>query len=59
MNIKLYQVFPGGMQTDIYHEKVPEDIEDYMSISYAIEKVMANLKSENPQEDLVIKRPPA
>ncbi len=56
-NIKLYQIFPGGMQTDIYHEQVPADISEYMSIDYAIDKVMANLKSDAPEQDLVIKRP--
>jgi len=58
-NVKLYQVFPGGMQTDIYHEKVPADFSEYMSIDYAIEKIMANLKQATPEPDLVIKRPTA
>ena len=56
-DIKLYQIFPGGMKTDIYREKVPEDIDQYMNVSYAIEKVIDNLKLENPEIDLVIKRP--
>ena len=56
-DIKLYQVFPGGMQTDIYHEKVPDDINAYMSIEFAIDKVMSNLKSEQPEVDLIIYRP--
>ncbi|MCW1908346.1 MAG: SDR family oxidoreductase [Candidatus Saccharibacteria bacterium] len=55
--VAVYQIFPGGMQTDIYHEQVPEDIDQYMSVDYAIEKVMTNLSSEQPEEDLVIKRP--
>lgn len=56
-DIKLYQIFPGGMQTDIYHEKVPSDIDEYMPVDYAIEKVMNNLKADDPEIDLVIKRP--
>ncbi|HTE21797.1 MAG TPA: SDR family oxidoreductase [Candidatus Limnocylindria bacterium] len=55
--IRIYQVFPGGMQTDIYHEKVPADIGDYMQIEYAVDKVMNNLKLDVPELDLVIKRP--
>lgn len=55
--LKLYEIFPGGMQTDIYHEKVPKDFDSYMSVDYAIEKVMANLKSDAPDPDLVIRRP--
>jgi NAD(P)-dependent dehydrogenase (short-subunit alcohol dehydrogenase family) len=56
-NMAVYQIFPGGMQTDIYHEKVPADINEYMQVDYAIEKVMANLTSDNPEIDQVIKRP--
>lgn len=55
--IVLYQIFPGGMQTDIYHEKVPSDFDAYMQVDYAIEKVMANLTTDNPEIDQVIKRP--
>lgn len=56
-DIQLFQIFPGGMKTDIYHEKVPADIDEYMSVGYAIEKVAENFKSDNPEADLVIKRP--
>lgn len=38
-------------------EKYPSDFDDYMKVEYAVEKVMANLKSENPEIDLIIKRP--
>lgn len=55
--IEVYQIFPGGMQTDIYHEQIPADIDQYMSVDYAIEKVMTNLAAEKPKQDLVIKRP--
>ena len=54
-NIKLYQVFPGGIQTDIYHEKVPDDIGEYMNVEYAVDKIMTNLKSTFPEQDLVIR----
>jgi NADP-dependent 3-hydroxy acid dehydrogenase YdfG len=56
-NIKILGVFPGGMQTDIYKEKYPADLKDYMEVETVVEKVMANLKSENPEIDFVIKRP--
>ncbi|MFA6074183.1 MAG: SDR family oxidoreductase [Candidatus Woesearchaeota archaeon] len=56
-DIKIFGVFPGGMQTDIYKEKYPEDFKDYMKVGTVVEKVMVNLKSENPEIDLVIKRP--
>lgn len=57
--VRVFQIFPGGMQTDIYREQVPDDIDEYMSVEYVIEKVQENLSSENPEEDLVIKRPTA
>jgi len=58
-SINLYQIFPGGMQTDIYHEKIPADIDEYMQVDYALGKVMSNFKAETPELDLVIKRPSA
>ena len=56
-NIKLLQIFPGGIQTDIYDEEVPADINEYMSIDYAVGKIMDNLTSSNPDVDLIIRRP--
>ena len=55
--IKVFGVFPGGMQTDIYKEKYPDDLKDYMDVDSVVEKVVANLKSESPEIDFVIKRP--
>lgn len=56
-NIDVYGVFPGGMQTEIYKEKYPEDISEYMLVDDVATKVIANLKSETTEEDFVIKRP--
>ena len=55
--IKILGVFPGGMQTDIYKEKYPDDLKDYMEVDNVVEKVISNLKSENPEIDFIIKRP--
>lgn len=55
--VKAYGVFPGGMQTDIYKEKVPSDIAEYMQVEPVAKKVIENLKQEKSEEDLVIKRP--
>lgn len=57
LDIKVFSVFPGGMQTGIYKEKYPDDLKDYMDADSVVEKVIANLKSENPEIDFVIKRP--
>ena len=56
-NIQVHGVFPGGMQTDIYKEKYPEDIKEYMEVNTVIEKVINNLKSDIPEIDFIIKRP--
>lgn len=56
-DIKVVGIFPGGMQTDIYKEKIPRDIQDYMQVDDVANKVIANLKSDNPDLDQIIKRP--
>jgi len=56
-NINIYAVYPGGMQTDIYKEKIPNDISEYMLVDDVVQKVIDNLKSNNPNPDLIIKRP--
>ncbi len=38
--VKIYSIHPGGMQTEIYKEKYPEDFDDYMSVEYATIKVL-------------------
>ncbi len=57
LNIQVYGIFPGGMQTDIYKEKYPEDIKEYMEVDSVVDKVMKNLKADNPEIDFIIKRP--
>lgn len=56
-DIKIYGIFPGGMQTDIYKEKYPKDLNEYMLVDDVAPKVIANLKLDNPGADLIIKRP--
>lgn len=55
-NIDIYAVYPGGMQTEIYQEKYPDDIKEYMQADDVARKVIDNLKSDNPNPDLIIKR---
>lgn len=56
-DIKIYAVHPGGIQTDIYKEKYPDDIKEYMQVDGVAEKVIENLMSDEPEQDLIIKRP--
>ncbi len=55
--IDIYAVYPGGMQTEIYQEKYPDDIKEYMLVDDVAKKVIDNLKSDNSSQDLIIKRP--
>ncbi|HBO85285.1 MAG: Short-chain dehydrogenase/reductase [Parcubacteria group bacterium GW2011_GWC2_42_12] len=56
-DIKIYAVYPGGIQTNIYKEKYPDDIKEYMQVDEVAEKVIKNLMSDEPEQDLIIKRP--
>ena len=55
--IQIFGVFPGGMKTEIYKEKYPADLNEYMEVDYVVKKVIDNLKTNKPEIDLVIKRP--
>jgi len=55
--IKVLGVFPGGMKTEIYKEKYPADLDQYMEVGPVAQKVIDNIKSVDPQFDLIIKRP--
>jgi uncharacterized protein len=56
-NVKIFGVFPGGMQTDIYKEKYPVDLHEYMEVTPVARRMIENLKLDNPEVDLIIKRP--
>ncbi|MDO8667930.1 MAG: SDR family oxidoreductase [bacterium] len=56
-NIKIFAVYPGGIQTNIYKEKYPSDLKEYMQADEVADKIVRNLMSDNPVEDLIIRRP--
>jgi len=58
-NVKAYSIHPGGIQTEIYKEKYPADFNEYMTVNYAIDKILENFSSPDPELDLVIRRPQA
>ncbi len=45
------------MKTHLHDDRIPEDFKNFMEPDYVADKVIANLKSDNPEVDLVIKRP--
>jgi len=56
-NIKVLNVYPGGIQTDFWREEMPPNISEYMNRETVTEKIISNLKQENPESNLIIKRP--
>jgi len=56
-NILILSVFPGGMKTEIFGDSKPDNFNDFMETEYVAEKVINNLKLENPEEELVIQKP--
>jgi len=56
-DIQIHAIYPGGMQTEIYQEKYPDDIKEYMLVNNVVQKVIDNLKANHPELDLIIKRP--
>jgi NAD(P)-dependent dehydrogenase (short-subunit alcohol dehydrogenase family) len=57
--VEVYGIHPGGIRTDIYHEQVPGDINQYMSVDHAADKIVGNLLSDTPEIDQIIRRPSA
>ncbi len=57
--VKAIAVYPGGMQTHLFDEKKPDDINQYMQPSFVAGKILENLKAGELQEELIIKRPDA
>jgi short-subunit dehydrogenase len=54
--IKVLSSYPGGMQTDFFDEKKPDNYTDYMDPKYVSDIIIKNLKREEPEEELFIKR---
>jgi len=57
-NIKIIAVYPGGMRTNFFDEKKPLDYDKYMDPNFVAEKIVNNLKMDQPEEELIIKRNP-
>ncbi len=56
-NIKTINIYPGGMQTHFFDEAKPEKYIEFMEPSYVANLIIENLEKENPEEELIIKRP--
>jgi uncharacterized protein len=56
INIKVISIYPGGMQTNLFDEKKPENYNEFMNPLFVAEKIIKNMKKETPEEKLIIKR---
>lgn len=56
-DIKVYGIYPGGMQTAFFDESKPGEFSEFMSADFVASKVIENLASAKPEEEQVIKRP--
>lgn len=54
-NIKVFAVYPGGMQTNLFDERKPEIYNSFMDPDEVANKIVGNLKKETPEEELIIK----
>jgi len=55
-NISVIIVHPGGFKTTIFGDFKPVGYDNWMEPSYVAEKIVSNLKSENPKQELVIEK---
>ncbi|MEX2033389.1 MAG: SDR family oxidoreductase [Candidatus Colwellbacteria bacterium] len=55
--IKVIAVYPGGMKTHLFDEKIPDDIDKYMEPEFVADRIIQNLIQDNLEEELIVKRP--
>ena len=54
--IKVLSVYPGGMKTNLFDERIPEKYNDFMDPNDVANTIIENLKKDKPEEELIIKR---
>ncbi|MDP1706433.1 MAG: SDR family oxidoreductase [bacterium] len=54
--IQVFSLYPGGMKTNLFDGDKPEDFGTYLEPTFVAEKLIANLKQENPEKELIVKR---
>lgn len=54
-NIKIISIYPGGMRTNLFDERRPENYNEYMDPDYVANLILENLKKDNPEEELIIR----
>ncbi len=54
--IQVLSLYPGGMKTNLFDGDKPEDFNTYLEPAFVAEKLITNLKQENPEKELTVKR---
>lgn len=52
--IRVIAVYPGGMKTDIFHSAPPPDYDTYMDPSFVADRILANLRQADPEDEQII-----
>lgn len=55
--VQILSVYPGGTKSHLHDEALPADFANFMPPEHVVGKIIANLQQEQPELDLVIKRP--
>ena len=55
--VQILSVYPGGTKSHLHDEALPADFDNFMAPEYVVDKIIANLKQNQPEQDLIIKRP--
>ncbi len=53
--LRVLAVYPGGIKTELYDEKRPENYGEYMEPSFVAGKIVENLEKDVPEEDLIMR----
>ena len=59
LGIRVLAIYPGGTKTDLYAENTPSNLDEFMSPERVAKKTIEFLKSDSPENELIIKRPTA
>ncbi|RTK94765.1 SDR family NAD(P)-dependent oxidoreductase [Candidatus Saccharibacteria bacterium] len=56
-SVQILSVYPGGTKSHLHDEALPAEFPNFMEPEYVVGKIIANLQLEQPEQDLIIKRP--
>jgi len=54
--IRVFAIYPDKMKTGLYGKEEPVDYGEYMEPDFVARTIVGNLKKENPEEELIIRK---